>query len=59
MKIVYETEDFRRYEPEVVRDHWGNNIQMILCEELDSESGRWEPFYAESMIKMAQFDERI
>jgi len=46
MRIVCETKDFRRYEPEMVKDRLGNNIAMILCEELDPESGRWEPFYA-------------
>lgn len=51
MEIAYETEDFRTYEPEVFRDHWGNDIQMILCEELDPESGRWEPFYADRRRK--------
>ena len=46
MKLVHETKDFRRYEPEMVKDRLGNNIAMILCEDLDPESGRWEPFYA-------------
>ena len=46
MKIISQTNDFRRYEPEIVKDRLGNKIEMILCEELDTESGRWEPFYA-------------
>ncbi len=46
MKIISQTNDFRRFEPEVVKDRLGNKIEMILCEELDPESGRWEPFYA-------------
>ena len=46
MKIISQTNDFRRYEPEIVKDRFGNEIEMILCEELDTESGRWEPFYA-------------
>ena len=46
MKIISQTNDFRRYEPEIVKDRLGNKIEMILCEELDPESGRWEPFYA-------------
>ena len=50
MRIVHETKDFRRYEPEVVKDRSGNDIEMILCEELDPESGRWEPFYATRTI---------
>ena len=46
MRIVHETEDFRKYEPEIAKDRLGNKIKMILCEELDPESGRWELFYA-------------
>ena len=46
MKIISQTKDFRRFEPEIVKDRLGNKIEMILCEELDPESGRWEPFYA-------------
>ena len=46
MKIISQTKDFRRYEPEIVKDRFGNEIEMILCEELDPESGRWEPFFA-------------
>ena len=46
MKIISQTNDFRRYEPEIVKDRLGNKIEMILCEELDPESGRWESFYA-------------
>ena len=46
MKIISQTKDFRRYEHKIVKDRLGNKIEMILCEELDTESGRWEPFYA-------------
>ena len=46
MRIIHETKDFRKYEPEIVKDRLNNNIKMNLCEELDSESGRWEPYYA-------------
>jgi hypothetical protein len=46
MKIIHETKDFRKYEPEIVKDRLNNNIKMTLCEELDPESGRWEPYYA-------------
>ena len=45
MDITYETDDFRKYEPELVEDRTGTQIEMTLCEELDPESGRWEPFY--------------
>ena len=50
MKLVHETKDFRRYEPEMAKDRLGNDIEMILCEELDPESGRWEAFYATRTI---------
>ena len=46
MKITYETNDFRKYEPEIAKDRFGKEIEMTLCEELDPESARWEPFYA-------------
>jgi hypothetical protein len=46
MRITYETHDFRRYEPVIATDKSGNDIKMILCEELDPGSGRCEPFYA-------------
>ena len=51
MKIIHETKDFRTYEPEIVKDRLNNNIEMILCEERDPESGRWEPFYTIRTIK--------
>jgi len=41
-----ETNDFRRYQPFIAKDRSGNAIEMILCEEMDTESARWEPFYA-------------
>ncbi len=50
MKIIHESKDFRKYEPEIVKDRLGNDIEMTLCEELDPESGRWEPFYATRII---------
>jgi len=47
MRITDETNDFRRYEPVTDKDKSGNDdIEMILCEELDLESRRWETFYA-------------
>jgi len=46
MRITHENEDLRRYEPVIAKDKSGKNIKMILCEELDPESGRWELFYA-------------
>jgi len=51
MKIIHETKDFRTYKPEIVKDRLNNNIEMTLCEELDPESGRWEPFYAIKRIE--------
>ena len=45
MRIIYENNHFRRYEPEIVKDRLNNNIEMTLCEECDPESGRWEPYY--------------
>ena len=50
MRITYETNDFRRHEPMIVKDKSGNDMKMILCEELDPDSGRWEPFCAISDI---------
>jgi hypothetical protein len=46
MRITHEADDFRRYEPVIAKDKSGNDIKMILCEELDPENGRWEPFYS-------------
>ncbi len=54
MKILHETEDFRKYEPEIVKDRLGNDIEMTLCEDLDPESGRWEPFYVTQTIKQVR-----
>ena len=51
MKVIHETKDFRKYEPEIVRDRLNNTIEMTLCEEFVPESGRWEPFYAIRTIK--------
>jgi len=51
MRITHEAEDFRRYEPFIAKDKSGKNIRMMLCEELDPESGRWEPFYAIKRIE--------
>jgi hypothetical protein len=50
MRITHEADDFRRYEPVIAKDKSGNDIKMILCEELDPESGRWEPFYATKIL---------
>ena len=54
MRIIHETKDFRTYEPEIVKDRSNDNIEMTLCEDLDPESGRWEPFYAIRIIKQAR-----
>ena len=51
MKIIHETKDFRKYEPEIVTDRVNKNIEMTLCEELDAESGRWEPYYSIKKIE--------
>jgi len=50
MNIIHETKGFRKYEPEIVKDRLGNDIEMTLSEELDPQSGRWEPFYATRLI---------
>jgi hypothetical protein len=42
-RIAYQTEDFREYIPEIVMDEHGP-VVLVRCEELDAESGRWEPF---------------
>src|SRR5205807_278329 len=41
-RIAYQTEDFREYMPEIVMDEHGPMV-LVRCEELDAESGRWEP----------------
>jgi hypothetical protein len=38
--------DFRTYPPETVTGPEGKPVTIQLCEELDPESGRWEPFYS-------------
>jgi hypothetical protein len=42
-RIAFQSEDFREYAPEIVTDEHGPAV-LVLCEELDDESGRWEPF---------------
>jgi hypothetical protein len=42
-RIAFQSEDFREYRPEIVMDERGP-VVLVLCEELDPESGRWEPF---------------
>jgi hypothetical protein len=42
-RIAYQTQDFREYMPEIVMDEHGP-VVLVRCEELDAESGRWEPF---------------
>lgn len=42
-RIAYQTEGFREYVPEIVMDEHGP-VVLVRCEELDAESGRWEPF---------------
>ena len=51
MDMTYESDDFRKYEPELVKDRTGKQIEMTLCEELDPESGRRQPFYAIKRIE--------
>ena len=51
LELIEEPLDYRKiieegYEPEIVKDRFGNEIEMTLCEELDPESWRWEPFFA-------------
>jgi len=45
-KQVISQPDFRAYEPEWVSAPKGEEFLLQLCEELDPESNRWEPFYA-------------
>jgi hypothetical protein len=52
--IATETSDYRTYEPEIVEDGQGHRIVIRLCEDLDRESGRWEPFYSELPYSAAQ-----
>ena len=54
MKVIHETKDFRKYEPEIVTDKLNNNVEMTLCEERDPESRRWEPYYAIRTIKQVR-----
>ena len=51
MRIIHETDDFRKYEPVIAKDTSGQNITMMLCEELGPESGRWEPSYGIKRIE--------
>lgn len=41
---TYHSRDFRTYPPQTGRNADGSWITTQLCEELDPESGRWEPF---------------
>jgi hypothetical protein len=42
---TYHSRDFRTYTPVTEQDgRGGGGITTQLCEELDPESGRWEPF---------------
>ena len=45
-QITYQDDNFRTYTPERVKNYEGRIITIQLCEELDPESGRWEPFYS-------------
>ena len=47
--IIYQDQEFRKYEPEIVKDRHGTLIEMTLCEELSG--GRWEPFYSTRNVK--------
>lgn len=40
---IYQSQDFRTYPQETVRQN-GEWVTYQVCEELDPESGRWEPF---------------
>jgi len=53
MRITHDTDDFRRNEPVIAKDKSANDIKMILCENLDPESRRWEPFYATIILSPA------
>ena len=50
MRIISQTKELRRYEPETVKDRFGNEIEMTLCEELDTESSRWEETWKDRAI---------
>ncbi|MCW5982448.1 MAG: hypothetical protein KIT09_30455 [Bryobacteraceae bacterium] len=43
---IVDQPDFRTYQPEWVAAGNGEEVLLQLCEELDPESLRWEPFYA-------------
>jgi hypothetical protein len=52
-KPVYDDGEFRKYAPEICEDEMGNEIAMTVCEELDPESGRWEPFLSTRVMRYA------
>jgi hypothetical protein len=41
---TYSSPDFREYPSKVYKNSDGKMVEMVLCEERDPESGRWEPF---------------
>jgi hypothetical protein len=53
-KPIFSSPSFRSYPVELVEGPDGTLIGMQLCEELDPESGRWEPFYTQFNYKVAR-----
>jgi hypothetical protein len=51
---TYHASDFRTFPPAIVKDRDGRLVIMTLCEELDPESGRWEPFYSTGPVKRSE-----
>jgi hypothetical protein len=47
--IIYQDQEFRKYEPEIVKDRHGTLIEMTLCEELTGGGGN--PFIQQGMSK--------
>jgi hypothetical protein len=45
-KRIVDQPDFRTYEPYWADAGNGESVLLQHCEELDPESGRWEPFLA-------------
>ena len=43
-RLVVSTADHRRYEAKRLNTSRGGYSWIALCESLDPESGRWEPF---------------
>ena len=45
-KLIMDLPDFRAYKPEWADAGNGEEALLQECEDLDPESGRWEPFMA-------------